>query len=776
MAIITPINIGSAPNDGTWDTIRESFNKTNTNIDNLNTDKVETSDYTDADVKTKYESNADTNAFTDAEKTKLGWLWVWADMTKAVYDPAGKSEQVLTVWDLWDTVANVIDVLKVTADVSPAIVNTHYLVDANSGNVTISLPNVTSWDTGIFQVTLEKDTNKCTITTVWGTQIIWPDGATEIINHTVGSSLFFSANGVDGYDIVWDSREYYRIIDLTWAWTTDLSTIWYESGSIYNAMWMAAWETRTIIIPDDPSDFLWFWTKVRLEWEGTVVLRTLSSNEINGNTEIDITNDWGGVEIASFWTEYGIVQDSRPKVQNVWLTFYSLGEDSAISDPDVGFTFYKQSCNSIDDARFDQVTPSVRSISWISGDDIYWGGLVWDEWVIGGILPEWPVTSTGNFRKTAWSWDFSYYVEYYKYESWGTETLLATSTTSQTITSSTAAGYTVTATIPETTFSSTDRLLRKIYLNKVGWGSNPTAEFSAEWPIPSFSQVSIGASSITHNSLWGLQEADNGVTYWHITDQAQTIYWDKTFNWTTSWITKTMVGLGNVDNTSDSTKNSATSTLTNKTIDLTDNTVTGTKSEFDTALSDDSFAYLGQANIFTENQTINWDLTIDETLFWETTDQRLVLSNSWGTDLYYQDQSIRLWGNRSQIWAWWSEILTVADNGRVWIDVSAPLTKFHLQADANSDVMYMRCSGWTNPFWFLANFDSNRDIRINLRDWTNTGTVQFDSNWDSYFNGGNVFIWKTSWNSAFWVSWLPTSSAWLSSGDFWNNSNVVNIV
>lgn len=53
--------------------------KLNDNYTALNTDKVETSDYTDANVKTKYETNADTNAYTDAEKTKLAWLsasWV----------------------------------------------------------------------------------------------------------------------------------------------------------------------------------------------------------------------------------------------------------------------------------------------------------------------------------------------------------------------------------------------------------------------------------------------------------------------------------------------------------------------------------------------------------------------------------------------------------------------------------------------------------------------------------------------------------------------------
>ena len=47
-----------------------------------------------------------------------------------------------------------------------------------------------------------------------------------------------------------------------------------------------------------------------------------------------------------------------------------------------------------------------------------------------------------------------------------------------------------------------------------------------------------------------------------------------TFTGTVSGIDKTMVGLGNVDNTSDATKNSASATLTNKTINGSNNTIT----------------------------------------------------------------------------------------------------------------------------------------------------------------------------------------------------------
>lgn len=71
------------------------------------------------------------------------------------------------------------------------------------------------------------------------------------------------------------------------------------------------------------------------------------------------------------------------------------------------------------------------------------------------------------------------------------------------------------------------------------------------------------------------------------------------------------VGLGNVDNTSDATKNSASATLTNKTFALGSNTFSGTLAQFNTALTDTSnFATIAEFETF-QNKTISG---IDNTL------------------------------------------------------------------------------------------------------------------------------------------------------------------
>jgi hypothetical protein len=76
---------------------------------------------------------------------------------------------------------------------------------------------------------------------------------------------------------------------------------------------------------------------------------------------------------------------------------------------------------------------------------------------------------------------------------------------------------------------------------------------------------------------------------------------------TPTGITKSDISLGNVDNTSDATKNAATATLTNKTITLGANTITGTVAQFQAAVTDGDFATLAGTETFT-NKAFNGTL------------------------------------------------------------------------------------------------------------------------------------------------------------------------
>lgn len=101
-----------------------------------------------------------------------------------------------------------------------------------------------------------------------------------------------------------------------------------------------------------------------------------------------------------------------------------------------------------------------------------------------------------------------------------------------------------------------------------------------------FKKLNAGSNKVTITDDTGNNEVDIDVAESNLTigqSQVTSLVSDlaakapiasPTFTGTVAGITKTMVGLGNVDNTSDSTKNSATVALTNKTINGSNNTIT----------------------------------------------------------------------------------------------------------------------------------------------------------------------------------------------------------
>lgn len=103
-------------------------------------------------------------------------------------------------------------------------------------------------------------------------------------------------------------------------------------------------------------------------------------------------------------------------------------------------------------------------------------------------------------------------------------------------------------------------------------------------------------------------------------------------------VTKSQVWLSNVDNTSDATKNSATATLTNKTISLDSNTLTWTTAQFNAALTDWDFATLAGTETFT-NKTLtapnieNADTTITRASAWR-------IAVEWATVAHQSDLAL----------------------------------------------------------------------------------------------------------------------------------------
>lgn len=126
------INVGTNPNDGTGDTIRDAFIKVNNNFDDTF--------YTDAEIKIKYENNPDTNAFTDLEKTKLSGIEDNATQNSAdafLLDRSNHTgtQTASTISDFDAEVSNNPDVTANTAK------NSYPTADANKvANISVTQP------------------------------------------------------------------------------------------------------------------------------------------------------------------------------------------------------------------------------------------------------------------------------------------------------------------------------------------------------------------------------------------------------------------------------------------------------------------------------------------------------------------------------------------------------------------------------------------------------------------------------------------------------------
>ena len=208
MTLINPINIWSAPNDWTGDSARVWGQKINDNFDNLNNEKAEisgqvftwnisapnlswnnTGDETNASIKTKYELNADTNAFTDAEKTKLAGIEENATTDQNASEvPYTNTASGLSATD----VQGAIDEVEGRIDTNESNIQANTQAIANLATAQGSFSNTA---TPVFSLTTSEQTVPFTVTAQSSDLSIYEfDDANDEIDIKVNAPFNFSTN------------------------------------------------------------------------------------------------------------------------------------------------------------------------------------------------------------------------------------------------------------------------------------------------------------------------------------------------------------------------------------------------------------------------------------------------------------------------------------------------------------------------------------------------------------------------------------------------------
>lgn len=273
MADITPINIWTAPNDWTGDTIREWGQKINDNFTALNNDKLESSSYTAADVKSKYESNANTNAFTDGDKTKLDWIESWATANQTNAYLLDRTHHT------WTQTASTI------SDFDTEVSNNETLVDAITLVWTISWNVLLDW----FELSINAwDNTKFNIAS-WTAYVV--DNFTDPANPT------------------------YTKIEYAWAtWVTpDFLATNTASYPVLTTAWTLTQLDHFPTTWSDLRNYIWLWAIVH-------------SNNININAiSQQISQNW--VDLVS------TVQEFANNVWRItsWNAFYPASTDLTVA-------------------------------------------------------------------------------------------------------------------------------------------------------------------------------------------------------------------------------------------------------------------------------------------------------------------------------------------------------------------------------------------------------------------------------------------------------------
>ena len=229
MTNITDLFLWTTADDWTWTTGRAWGQIINDNFDNLNTDKLEVSEFTDANIKTKYENNADTNAYTDAEKTKLAWIesWaeanIWVEYTTTEKTKLSLIEDWAKAWDVvWPTSSIDNAIAKFDSTTGKIIQNSDIFIDDDWNILPVNIWTQELWsDTNPFKDITYEDENWLVITArkLWGLHRDYNEGASFLpfsIDCSVTSSVWTCT-------ITDESGSWYLAF---WLWDKDLRSSW----------------------------------------------------------------------------------------------------------------------------------------------------------------------------------------------------------------------------------------------------------------------------------------------------------------------------------------------------------------------------------------------------------------------------------------------------------------------------------------------------------------------------------------------------------------------
>ncbi len=395
------------------------------------------------------------------------------------------------------------EVLNVSSGVSPAQPYKYYKVDASANPVVFELPDPVAGCNDEFDFELTVNTHKVTITTVGGvTGAI--QGYDSIIIPNIGGRLKLKCNSINGYEIILDTRVMDTVIPI--IANRDFSSDGFEHMSIYEVSPNPSGSNVLLTLPP-PSTFdqnKSIRANFKLTSEGSITIVRSDGGFIGSLVQQDISTVDSGITISEAEGKYSIIQDSRPKLQQLSLIipYFRLTDLS-----DLGGIYYALA-PSKDDARYGAenlvltpvlldatVATPANYVSYVTDLGYELGDLVASTATFYVTTRKVAVGTTSTDRNVK-----AYYA-LYKRTSGGTETLIA-QTSQFIVTQDIFQQFPINLVTPDISFAATDRLVMKVFVGKTATGGiDPQLETKIEGPDGAYFGFNIPSTSVKHNNL-----------------------------------------------------------------------------------------------------------------------------------------------------------------------------------------------------------------------------------------------------------------------------------
>ncbi len=270
-----------------------------------------------------------------------------------------------------------------------------------------------------------------------------------------------------------------------------------------------------------------------------------SSKENTANKQNDLSPDGTGIKFPTVDAINESVVKKSELPSN--LTLYPTNVPSSIAG-------YSLMVTDIEDPNYNTIAANVPTGA-ITATGQLIASLATTDGQLTGNPGEINVTTIGNIRRISGSGEATFYYEIYLRTGAGIETLIGTSSNTLPVNLSLYTEFQASALFNNGIWKATDKIVIKYYANRIAGGSNPSYEFQFGGALPVRTIVPVPASIIVDLPITIGSTSVNGGTD------------GKLLNVTAGKVgevtpSKTLVGLSNVDNTSDLNKPISTATQT----------------------------------------------------------------------------------------------------------------------------------------------------------------------------------------------------------------------